>query len=122
MIEIILATIGLSFLLAYISFKLDNKHQVMKAITLFFAIYGIFLLGKLAIDSKNICDNVIATENIIGNTTSYTYTTNCFNVTTTNTPNTIYKTGLWFTRLTFLYVFGFVIWLVAEYLKGVIRK
>ena len=55
MLNIIIATGLIAAILLVIGFKLDDKHQVLKVLSLFFAIYCILMLGKFTLDSKEVC-------------------------------------------------------------------
>jgi hypothetical protein len=119
MLETIIGVGFLSIILLVIAFQLEQKHQVIKVFSLFFAIFMILMLGKLSLDSKEVCEQRISSILTIGNTTTYNYQTQCYNQTTSTTPKTVYNTTLWYFRIAFLYVFGFIIWLVGTYLMRV---
>ena len=112
MLETILAIGFIGLILLVISFKLDDKHQVLKVLSLFFAVFVILMLGRSTIDSKEVCGREI--NKIVNNT--YSYNTVCFNTTNSQTPSTVYISTLWYFRVVFIYVFGFLIWLVGTYL------
>ena len=116
MIPIILATGLIGIILLVLGFKLDEKHQVLKVLSIFFAVYCVVLLGKFGMDSKNVCVPLLTSTVLTGNTTTYTYTNTCNNVTSSPSSLTLYKTSLWYFRIVFIYVFGFLIWLVGTYL------
>ena len=118
MIETIVATGFIGLILLVISFKLDDKHQVLKVLSLFFAVFVILMLGKTTIDSKEVCKREI--NKIVNNT--YSYNTVCYNTTTSTTPSTVFISTLWYFRIVFIYVFGFLIWLVGTYLMKINGK
>ena len=122
MMEIIIATGLIAVILLVIGFKLDNKHQVLKVFSLFFAVFIVLMLGKFASDSKEVCKLELQNTTMVGNNTFYNYETLCYNVTKSNTPNTVYISSLWYFRVVFVYVFGFIIWLVGTYLMAVTKK
>lgn len=141
---------GLALLLFIIyAFKLDDKHSVIKVLSLFFGIYIILLAGKLALDYSQDCiilSNYTNKVYIYGkNLTGYhwdydsapnpatindpvlfhvkdypTYNYYCFNDTRTiNTNKTFFKVTQWYFRIVAIYLIVFVFYLVTEYLKKV---
>jgi hypothetical protein len=119
MIPVILATGFIGVILLVLGFKLDEKHQVLKVLTIFFTVFIVLYLGRLTLDSNEVCQPLLSSTVLNANTTTYTYTNTCMNTTTSTTPNSIYKTTLWYFRVVFVYVFGFLIWLVGTYLLQV---
>ena len=159
MIETIIATGLIAMILLVIAFKLEDKHQVLKAFSLFFAIFVILMLGKFSLDSKEVCYRELSDRfdfyaygnnfsdatnsadhwssgtkpttadlRAIGNialfhlNTTYHYHDVCYNVTNSNTPQTVYTASLWYFRIAFIYVFGFIIYLAYKLLEGLIKK
>jgi hypothetical protein len=108
------------------------------------------MLAKLGLDSKEVCElRVNYTNNVYvygSNFTGYhwdydfdlnpsaspdyelfhvkaypTYKTYCYNITNSKTPETVFKSSNWYFRVVFVYVFGFIIWLVGTYLMALVK-
>jgi multisubunit Na+/H+ antiporter MnhB subunit len=121
MIELIIATGVIAFLLFYLAFKLEEKHQAIKVLALFFGLYFMLLLAKSALDTRDQCEIVLMNQTVDGNTTLNQYDKVCF--TSTNAIfTTLYTTFLWFFRIVYVYMFGFVIYLFLNYFKNGVKK
>lgn len=152
MLEVIIATGIIAALLLYIALKLDDKHQIVKVLSLFFVVFFIFFLGKFAYDSKEVCElkpfeetqyyvygnnftgyhwdytysglpaSVATTPQLFHHNKTISYKTICYNTTISTTPAAIFKATSWYFRVIFLYVFGFLIWLSFKWFQSVIPK
>jgi len=138
-----------AFIFLQIGFRLDEKHDFFKFLSLFFAILCLVMIGKAGIDSNQICEiKLNYTDNVYvygANFTGYhwdydydlnpaqepdytlfhvkeypTYNLVCFTDTTYQSISTIfYKLSIGFMGLLFLYIIIFLFKLVGEYLGKV---
>lgn len=102
--------IGLaSFLLFFFSSQLEDKHGLLKLLSLFFVLAFLILIPKTLIDNQEACEAVVNTTTVNGSVTTYTYSDYC--VTDNNTTDTtFYKAVLWFYRLFMAYVIIYLGW------------
>ena len=119
-LELIIGIGICAFLVVYFAFAWDRKeHYLLQLLASFFFIFLLILIPKVAIDSKDTCEIVIANETTIGNTTSYEHDYFCeTNARTTTT--TFYKVVMWFMRLFLAYLFlyfNYVFWIKSKIVK-----
>lgn len=112
MLEPIISIGLMAFLILYIAFTLEEKHQVLKALALFFGIFLIFILAKANLDAAAGCS-------MQPGASAGDYIEVCQNNEhTIATAQTAYKVVIGFLALTFLYLIGFLIKLAKDYLEG----
>lgn len=98
-----------SFLLFFFSSQLEEKHGLLKLLSLFFVLSLLILIPKALIDNQTTCYSEINTSTTVGNTTTYTYLDYCV-TDTNNTDTTFYTAILWFYRLFMAYVILYLGW------------
>lgn len=100
-----------SFMLFFFSSQLEEKHGLLKLLSLFFVLALVILIPKTLIDNQTSCYSEINTTtfNASTNTTTYTYLDYCV-TDTNNTDTTFYTAVLWFYRLFMAYVFIYLGW------------
>lgn len=112
----------IAFLFLYITFNLEDKHQVVKGLALFFALFSMLLVAKSMIDNTRECDLFEINNTVTGNTTTYNYDTRCYdNTDATGTPNITFNMILGFISFVFIYLIGFLFWFGGGYLKEVFK-
>jgi len=110
-----------SFMLFFFSSQLEEKHGLLKLLSLFFVLALVILIPKTLIDNQTICSAEVNTTTVVGNTTTYTYTDYC--VTDANaTDTTFYTAVLWFYRLFMAYVFIYLGWESLQALMNSYKK
>lgn len=103
------------FLFLYFAFNLsegeENKpnHFLLKLLLIFFFFYTITLMPKAAIDSKTVCDFVIANVTTSAPTDTYKYVEQCY-TTSTTTELTFLKMAGWAIRLFGVYILVFLLY------------
>jgi Na+/melibiose symporter-like transporter len=124
--ELILGVGIVAALLVYLANMFDPKdHFFLRLLFIAFAIIALIPLSKGVIDSTTTCESVINTTTLdsLTNTTTYTYTSFCFDNTSSTTSLTLYKLSLWVSQLFAAYVvFYFVYWLFQDRVRDLVRK
>lgn len=110
-----------SFLICYFSFKLDDKHHLLRVLGLFFFVFSLILLPKVAIDNNNYCNIEISNTTIQGNITSYEYVYFC-SPNTNTTDTAFYKLVIGFVSSFAMYVLVYLSYFVLEFAKNSIGK
>lgn len=93
----------ISFFLLYFANTIDKEHYLLKLLSLFFAVGILIFIPKVALDSRTTCEPVIANTTIADNTTSYSYTSFCFDTDETS-PASFHGSVVWFYRIFMAYV------------------
>jgi len=71
-----IAVISAVFL--FIAFKLDEEHGLLRFAFILFAMGLLFFIPASVLHSQTSCEPVISTTELVGNTTTYDYTTYCY--------------------------------------------
>lgn len=109
-----------AFILLTIAFKMEEKHTIVKFFSLMFAIFCLLMIGNTALKSNIVCSTEISNKTLVNNITTYNYERQCFTDTTNqNITNSFFKTMLWYFRLMIVYLLGFMIYLILNYLQEV---
>jgi len=110
-----------SFLLFFFSSQLEEKHGLLKLLSLFFVLSLVILIPKALIDNQETCYSEINTSTTVGNTTTYTYLDYCV-TDSNNTDATFYTAILWFYRLFMAYVILYLGWEALQALMNSFRN
>lgn len=105
--ELVIGAGIISFLLLYFASLIDPKnHAAFRLLLIGLAVVLFIPIGKGIIDSSSVCTSVInsTTLNAVTNVTAYTYTTHCYDVTTSTTHNVVFKVVSWLLSLFLMYV------------------
>jgi Na+/melibiose symporter-like transporter len=123
-IELILAAGIISFLLMYFAKAIEKEegHFLLRYLAYSLAIVLFILIAKGAIDAKNVCEPVINQTELVGNTTSYTYGTYCYNKTSSTSASLLYKIANWVFILYLAYVMLFLIYWLFMKVQSFWRK
>lgn len=127
MIELIIGTGVVVFLLFYFASQTDkNKHFALRLLLFSMGIALLMLVGKGVIDSTNTCVPVLNMTNstAIGasNITTYNYATYCHDTTTSTSPKTLYRGVTWIFILYMSYVLYFFLFWLIDKAKNWLKK
>jgi len=92
-----------SYLLVYISFKLDEEHTLLRILTLMFAVVMMVMIPAVTVNENRYCDILLLNETVNGNETTYNYNHTCFD-SPYNTPQTFNKIMLGYLLVFILYI------------------
>lgn len=110
--EALATIIGLglaSFMLFFFSSQLEDKHGLLKLLSLFFTLAMLILIPATLLNAQTVCETVVNTTTVNGNSTTYDYTNYCYE-NENNTNGLFYNAILWFYRLFIAYVFIYLGW------------
>lgn len=123
MIELIVAIVGLCLVLLYIANTINaEEHALLKIFFIIIIVILCVLIGKSALDSENKCVQVVANETLVGNTTSYEYSTFCYTQTTTSTANIFYKGILFIVGIFLAYVVFYFAYVVFKWAERLVKR
>lgn len=119
MIEIVIGTGILMFLLLYFSFNLEKKHFLFKLFIAFFVFFTLINL-PLTMTTTQVCTNEVINETVSGNLTTYDYNLICNN--TTNEDGVkVYKNYLFFVSIFSIYILVYFIYEMLEFTGRTIK-
>jgi len=99
-----------TFLLMYFARGMEKpEHWGIQLLMYSFAFILLMLLGKAVIDGTTVCEPMINTATIVGNTTTYTYADQCV-TTSYNTENSFFRLTLSLFGIYLAYIIYFLVW------------
>ena len=124
--SILMAGLGIvGFLLAYLFFnfgkdEIGQKHYLLRLL-LIGCLFGVFvLIGKVGLDSSNVCELVVTGSYENSTVIHYDYDTVCYDSTENNTHNTFYLLTLWIVRLISAYIMVYLFYEIFTYMRDMI--
>jgi ABC-type uncharacterized transport system permease subunit len=61
-----------------IAFKLDEEHGILRLAFIMFAMGLLFLIPSSVVQEGNVCEQLVSSSTVTGDTTTYNYTTSCY--------------------------------------------
>lgn len=95
--EVLVIGLGVvAFIMFYFSSTLEKEHVFLKLLTIFFGIFFILLIPKVAIDNHDYCEVVKINETVSGNLTTNGYDRLCYDNTSTTDNRFFWLAGSYF--------------------------
>ena len=105
---ILLGTGIVAFLLLYLFVNLEKEQYPFKLLILFFFFGLLIIIGQTVNNETNYCNWNVINSTTSGDTTSYNMDYVC-STNDTSTSISLYKTILWFTRITAILLFFYLL-------------
>lgn len=110
----------IAFLFMYMAFRLDDKHAVIKVVSLIFAVLTMMAISSYVLNNQDHCDIVVTFSNETTPTASetdivYSYERVCFESSTEGSGLSIFKLMNYFVRILQWYSFIFIIYWIFDY-------
>ena len=121
---VLISGIGVvAFLILFLGFKcMDKEHVFWRLLSVFFVLYLLTMVGKVAQDSGSYCQLYVANSTEIStNTTSFDYVERCFDEEET-THTMFFKLTQWIMRVFAAYIFIYYSYKAIKYLADRARE
>lgn len=109
----------IAVLFMYLAFSLDDKHAVIKVVSLVFSILSMLAISSYVLNNQAHCEIVVVSENdtVVGADTAkvFSYDRVCFDSSTESSGLSVFKLMNYFMRIFQWYSFVFIIYWIFDF-------